>query len=148
MATTDLGDMQDRGKLDRAQRGGSIGLVLLIAVVLVGAAIGLLQVGRGNTSLYILILLAVLGTVGVFSLFALASGILRFAGQDTGDPLIKGLVDGAFDGILVTDAQRPRGLCQRGLYEPDRAPPTVPRSARSSGSSSAIRMCPKRSIGF
>jgi two-component system cell cycle sensor histidine kinase/response regulator CckA len=104
MATTDLGDMQDRSRLDRAQRGGSIGLVLLIAVVLVGAAIGLLQVGRGNTSLYILILLAVLGTIGVFSLFALASGILRFTGQDTGDPLIRGLVDGAFDGILVTDA--------------------------------------------
>ena len=103
MAATDLGDMQERGKLDRAQRGGSIGLVLLIAMVLVGAAIGLLQVGRGNTSLYILILLAILGTVGVFSLFALASGILRFAGQDTGDPLIKGLVDGAFDGVLVTD---------------------------------------------
>jgi two-component system cell cycle sensor histidine kinase/response regulator CckA len=103
MATTDLGDMQDRSRLDRAQRGGSIGLVLLIAVVLVGAAIGLLQVGRGNTSLYILIVLAGLGTVGVFALFALASGILRFSGQDTGDPLIKGLVDGAFDGILVTD---------------------------------------------
>jgi two-component system cell cycle sensor histidine kinase/response regulator CckA len=103
MATTDLGDMQERGKLDRAQRGGSIGLVLLIAVVLVGAAIGLLQVGRGNTSLYILILLAILGTIGVFSLFALASGILRFAGQETGDPLIRGLVDGAFDGVLVTD---------------------------------------------
>ena len=45
MAATDLGDMQERGKLDRAQRGGSIGLVLLIAMVLVGAAIGLLQVG-------------------------------------------------------------------------------------------------------
>ena len=47
--------------------------------------------------------LAVLATVGVFSLFALASGILRFAGGDTGNPLIKGLVDGAFDGIVVTD---------------------------------------------
>jgi two-component system cell cycle sensor histidine kinase/response regulator CckA len=100
MAATDLGEM----KLHRSQRGGSIGLVLLIAVVLVAAAVGLLQVGRGNTSLYILVLLAILGTVGVFSLFALASGILRFAGQENDDSAIRGLVDGAFDGILVTDA--------------------------------------------
>ncbi len=99
MASTDLGEM----KLHRSQRGGSIGLVLLIAVVLVAAAIGLLQVGRGNAALYILILLAVLGTVGVFSLFALASGILRFAGQESDNSETRGLVDGAFDGILVTD---------------------------------------------
>jgi two-component system cell cycle sensor histidine kinase/response regulator CckA len=100
MAAADLGEM----KLHRSQRGGSIGLVLLIAVVLVGAAVGLLQVGRGNAALYILILLAILGTVGVFSLFALASGILRFAGQESEGSEIRGLVDGAFDGILVTDA--------------------------------------------
>jgi two-component system cell cycle sensor histidine kinase/response regulator CckA len=99
MASTDLGEM----KLHRSRRGGSIGLVLLIAVVLVGAAVGLLQVGRGNTALYILILLAILGTVGVFSLFALASGILRFGARDSDDSEIRGLVDGAFDGILVTD---------------------------------------------
>ena len=95
MASTDLGEM----KLHRSQRGGSIGLVLLIAVVLVGAAVGLLQVGRGNAALYILILLALLGTIGVFSLFALAAGILRFAGQENNDSEIRGLVDGAFDGI-------------------------------------------------
>ena len=53
---------------------------------------------------YILALLAVLATVGVFALFALASGILRLAGKDGGNPLIKAVVDGAFDGILVTDA--------------------------------------------
>jgi two-component system cell cycle sensor histidine kinase/response regulator CckA len=99
MASTDLGEM----KLHRSQRGGSIGLVLLIAVLLVGAAVGLLQVGRGNAALYILILLAILGTVGVFSLFALASGILRFAGQETDNSELRGLVDGAVDGILVTD---------------------------------------------
>jgi two-component system cell cycle sensor histidine kinase/response regulator CckA len=100
MAAADLGEM----KLHRSQRGGSIGLVLLIAVVLVGAAVGLLQVGRGNAALYILVLLAILGTVGVFSLFALASGILRFAGRESEDSDIRGLVDGAFDGILVTDS--------------------------------------------
>jgi two-component system cell cycle sensor histidine kinase/response regulator CckA len=100
MASTDMGEM----KLHRSQRGGNIGFVLLIAVVLVGSAIGLLQVGRSHAATYILILLAILGTVGVFSLFALAAGILRFAGPDNDDSEIRGLVDGAFDGILVTDA--------------------------------------------
>jgi two-component system cell cycle sensor histidine kinase/response regulator CckA len=99
MTSADLGEM----KLHRSRRGGSIGLVLLIAVVLVGAAVGLLQVGRGNTALYILILLAILGTVGVFSLFALASGIMRFGTRESDDSGIRALVDGAFDGILVTD---------------------------------------------
>ncbi len=104
MAATDMSEMQDRGSVYRPQRGGSIGLVLLVAVALVGAAVGLLQVGRDDTSLYILVLLALLGTVGVFSLFALAAGILRFTGQESGDPVLKDLADGATDGILVTDA--------------------------------------------
>ena len=64
------------------------------------------MIGRANAEPYILALLAVLATVGVFSLFALAAGILRFAGKDRAIPLLKAVVDGAFDGILVTD---PRG---------------------------------------
>ena len=59
-------------------------MVLLVAIALVGAAVGLLLVGRGNAGPYILALLAFLAMVGVFSLFALATGILRVAGKDTG----------------------------------------------------------------
>ena len=40
--------------------GGSVGLVLLIAVVLVGAAVALMFIGRANAQPYILALLAVL----------------------------------------------------------------------------------------
>ena len=45
---------------------------------------------------------------GVFSLFALATGILRVAGKDTtgSSPMLKAVVDEAVDGLLVTD---PRG---------------------------------------
>ena len=80
-------------RIDRSQsgaRGGSIGMVLLVAVALVGAAVGLLLVGRGNASPYILALLALLAMVGVFSLFALATGILRVAGKDGGQPGAQG----------------------------------------------------------
>jgi two-component system, cell cycle sensor histidine kinase and response regulator CckA len=86
------------------QDAGSIGLVLLIAAVLVGAAIGLVVIGRGNAEPYILGLLAVFAMIGVFLLLALAAGLLRAGGKDAVGPLIKGLVDGAGDAILLTDA--------------------------------------------
>jgi two-component system cell cycle sensor histidine kinase/response regulator CckA len=86
-----------------APRGGSILLVLLVAVVLVAAAAGLVYVGREYAQTYILALLAVLGTIGVFALFALAAGILRFSGRERTNPLLKTVIDGGFDGIVVTD---------------------------------------------
>src|SRR5882757_7494330 len=95
----------------RASRGaGSIGLVLLVALLLVAAGAGLVFIGRANAEPYILGLLAMLAMVGVFLLFALAAGILRASGRETTSPLLKAVVDGAGEGILVTD---PRG---RVLY--------------------------------
>ena len=96
-----------RAPLDRStmtHAGGSIGLVLLIALLLVGAAGGLLFIGRANVQPYILAILAVLAMTGVFLLFALAAGILRATGRETGSPLLKDVVDSATEGILVTDA--------------------------------------------
>jgi two-component system cell cycle sensor histidine kinase/response regulator CckA len=87
-----------------AGRGGSIPLVLLVAGILVGAAAGIALIGRGDAEPYILVFLAVLATVGVFSLFALASGILHVGTAQTANPLIKSVLDGAFDGVIVTDA--------------------------------------------
>ena len=84
-------------------RGGSIVLVLLVAVLLVGAATAIVLIGGNNADPYILGFLAVLATVGVFSLFAFACGILRPSAAPTDRPLIKALVDGATDAIVVTD---------------------------------------------
>ena len=39
----------------------------------------------------------------MFSLFALAAGILRFSGREQTNPLLKAVVDDAVDGVLVTD---------------------------------------------
>jgi two-component system, cell cycle sensor histidine kinase and response regulator CckA len=86
-----------------AARTGSIVLVLLVAAILVAAATGFVVLGRGAAEPYILGFLAVLAAVGVFSLFALASGILRLPPAEAANPLIKSLVDDAFDGVLVTD---------------------------------------------
>jgi two-component system cell cycle sensor histidine kinase/response regulator CckA len=95
-----------RRAIDRsasASRTGSAILVLLVAAVLVAAAAGFVVLGRENAQPYILAFLAVLATIGVFSLFALATGILHLPAAAQANPLIKSLVDEAFDGILVTD---------------------------------------------
>jgi two-component system cell cycle sensor histidine kinase/response regulator CckA len=69
----------------------------------VAAATAVVVLGGSNTEPYILALLAVLATIGVFSLFAFACGIVRIPSADTANPLIKAVVDGASDGIVVTD---------------------------------------------
>ena len=100
MATQGLIEGQRPAAVDRSPdvgRGGSIGMVLLVAIALVGAAIGLLLVGRGNAGPYILALLAFLAMAGVFSMFALATGILRVAGKDTVHPMLKAVADEAVD---------------------------------------------------
>ena len=97
---------QERWAFDKSQsapRGGSVGMVLLVALLLVAAAGGVTYVGHDRAETYILGLLAVLGTIGVFALFALASGIMSLGGRERGSPMLKALADNAFDGIVVTD---------------------------------------------
>ena len=143
---TDTGESPKRGSVGGNARGGSAGMVLVVALALVGAAVGLMFVGRANTGNYILALLATLSTVGVFSLFALASGIIRFAGKNTGDPTIRAVVDNAFDGIVVTDAGGRVHLCQRRLSRRWSMPSMQRTCGRWNACSSATRMCRKRSI--
>jgi two-component system cell cycle sensor histidine kinase/response regulator CckA len=102
----DDGQVYGRQAFDISQsvpRSGSVVMVLLVAVLLVAAAAGLIYIGQDYAGTYILVLLAALGTVGVFALFAMASGIMRLSAKDQGNPLLKAVVDNAFDGILVTD---------------------------------------------
>src|SRR5580700_4388083 len=97
-----------RKAIDRSaatERGGSVMLVLLVAGMLVAAATAIVVLGRSNAEPYILAFLAVLATVGVFSLFALACGILRLSSTAAVSPLVKAVVDGAFDGVVVTDGE-------------------------------------------
>ena len=107
MTQQQLPDDSGRAPAERtrgSRGGGSIGLVLLIALMLVGAAGGLLLIGRDRAEPYIFALLAVLAMVGVFLLLALAAGILRTSGREAASPLLKAVVDHASEGILVTEA--------------------------------------------
>src|SRR5215468_1641652 len=82
MATQDLSE--SRKVAERGERAGSIGMVLLVALGLVGAAAGFSLIGRNEAQPYALALLLALAVIGVFSLFAGAAGVLRLAGRDAG----------------------------------------------------------------
>src|SRR5712672_3442386 len=86
-----------------ARRGGSIILVLLVAGGIVAVAIVLMTIGRAQAQPYILGLLAVLAMAGLFSLFAYAAGIIRFADRTADDPVKGRIADLAYDGLAVTD---------------------------------------------
>jgi two-component system, cell cycle sensor histidine kinase and response regulator CckA len=87
------------------RRGGSIVLVLLVAGGIVAAAVALMTLGRTQAQPYILGLLALLATVGLFNLFAYAAGIIRFADRAADDPVKGRIADQAYDGLAVTDAR-------------------------------------------
>lgn len=88
------------------RRGGSAILVLAVAGAVVAAAIAFMLLGRANAQPYVLGLLALLAIVGLFSLFAMAAGMIGMSDRTVENPLTRNLLDGAPDGIVVTD---PRG---------------------------------------
>ena len=89
---------------ERNEHRGSIALVLLVAAGLIVAAAGLMLVGRNQAGSYVMFLLAALGMIGVFSLFALAAGVLRISGRETSNSTLEHVVEHAPEGIVVTDA--------------------------------------------
>src|SRR5215472_10001146 len=86
-----------------AERGGSIAMVLLVAVALLAALSAVMTLGGRNAEQYTIAFLAVLASFGVFSLFAFACGILRLRAADRGNSLVKAVVDGASEAVVVTD---------------------------------------------
>ncbi|MBR0874526.1 PAS domain-containing protein [Bradyrhizobium tropiciagri] len=87
------------------RRGGSILLVLLIAAGIVAVAVWLMTIGRSQAQPYILGVLALLATVGLFNLFAFAAGIIRFSDRAIDDPVMGRIADHAQEGLVVTDSR-------------------------------------------
>lgn len=105
MTTDTDGDLRSSfaTPLEPARRSGSILLVLLVAGAIIAAAVAFMTLGRSQAQPYILALLALLAMVGVFTLFAFAAGIVRFADRHAEDPIMRPIADHAFDGLAVTD---------------------------------------------
>src|SRR5215218_8057528 len=92
--------------VDRSELPGHIGLLLLLAGVLVGAALGLSCFNVEQAQPLSLGLLALLAMAGVFFLFALAIGAVQFAGQGARNDLTKWMADTASEGLVVVDEGR------------------------------------------
>ncbi|WP_438344869.1 cell cycle histidine kinase CckA [Methylorubrum populi] len=91
------------GSIDRSERPGRVGLLLMLAGLLVGAAVGLSFVANEQAQPVILALLALLAMAGVFFLFALAIGALQLAGPASRDDITRAIVDAAPEGKLVVE---------------------------------------------
>src|SRR5919198_1634204 len=87
------------------RRSGSVALVFVVALAIVGAAVAFMLLGRVQAQPYILPLVVLLAAVGLFMVLALAAGMVQFADRTADDPIIRRVADGAFDGVVVTDAR-------------------------------------------
>ncbi len=92
-------------QVEPPRRSGSILLVLVVAAGIVAMAVAFMVLGRTQAQPYILGLLALLAMVGLFTLFAFAAGIVRFADRSSEDPVMRHIADQAFDGLAVTDGR-------------------------------------------
>jgi two-component system cell cycle sensor histidine kinase/response regulator CckA len=88
---------------DRSERDGSVGLVVLLALALAVAAVGLAVVSREMAEPFVLAVLAGLAVIGVFCLFAGAVGILHFGSRQARNDVTKAFVDNLPQGALIAD---------------------------------------------
>ncbi len=89
---------------DKTERDGSVGLVVLLALALAVAAVGLAMVSREMAEPFVLAILAGLAVVGVFCLFAGAVGILYFGQRHARNDVTKAFVDNLPQGALIADS--------------------------------------------
>ncbi|PVE23669.1 hybrid sensor histidine kinase/response regulator [Microvirga sp. KLBC 81] len=97
------GDMPKGSTIDRSDRPGHFGWVLLLAAVLAGAVLSLRYLGSEQAQPLILGLLAFFAMAGVFFLFAWAIGVIQFAGQTVRNDITKLMADTAGEGLAVID---------------------------------------------
>ena len=105
MVETDAGNTGSEPVVDRAEKTGSIGLLLALALGLVGAAVVLALMRREDAAIWVQILLGLLAVIGVFALFAGAIGLVRFGARRDGHPLSKAFLDTTGEGVVVTDRE-------------------------------------------
>ncbi len=89
--------------IDRTERTGSPGLVLLLAALLVGAAASFSFLPQDQAGRLTIGLLAFLAIVGVVGMFAYALGFLQPAGQSARNDVTKILADTSPEGLLITE---------------------------------------------
>ncbi len=102
MATQDLsGDYP--GALARGGRRGLMLRALAITAAILGLAAALWLTDSEQAEGFAVVLLVVLSAIGMFALLAALTGVLRVAAEDPTAALLREVLDGASEGIAVTD---------------------------------------------
>ncbi len=91
--------------IDRTERTGSPGLVLLLATLLVGAAASFSFLPPDQAGRLTIGLLAFLAILGVIGLFAFAVGFVQLAGPSARNDVTKIVADTSPEGLLVTEGE-------------------------------------------
>ena len=98
-----MSDTPISAAFDRTERTGSPGLVLLLAVLLVGTAAAFTLLPQAQAGRLTIGLLAFLAVVGVIALFAFAVGFVQLSGQAARNDITKLIADSGSEGLLVTE---------------------------------------------
>lgn len=86
---------------DRTDRDGSIGLIVLLGLGVAFGAVSIAMLSRDTAEPFVLAVLAGLAIVGVFSLFAGAAGLLRFAERAPKNDFTQAYADNLPNGALI-----------------------------------------------
>src|SRR5450432_3656954 len=100
-----MNPLPTRATIDHTDRGANPGLLVVLAICLLGiiAIFSFLPTGQGAKVLFWLITLLAIG--GVFSILMFTFGILQLSGQSARNDTTKAIADGNPDGLIVTDSQ-------------------------------------------
>ncbi|WP_342361538.1 cell cycle histidine kinase CckA [Terrarubrum flagellatum] len=90
--------------IDRSDKRGSLGLLLLIAGVIVGVGVAAAFLAGDQVRVLIVGVLSMLAMIGVASLFGFAIGLFTTSWRSSRSDLTKAIVDSSKEAILVTDA--------------------------------------------
>ncbi len=101
---TDESSNQNPVPIDRSERQGHIGIVLLLTVVIMAAIVLLRYLNGAQAQVFIFWLLAVFAAIGVFCAFAFAVGVLQLSGRAQRNDLTRTMADSASEGLLAVEA--------------------------------------------
>jgi two-component system, cell cycle sensor histidine kinase and response regulator CckA len=100
-----MSDISLGSPIDKSDKQGNALLVLLLAVLVVGALAASLYLSEEGRTHFLLWFLTGFATIGLLGLFLLAIGILQVAGRGARNDLTKLITDTSQQGLLVTDTE-------------------------------------------
>jgi two-component system, cell cycle sensor histidine kinase and response regulator CckA len=98
-------DISLSNPIDKSHKQGNALLVILLAILLVGALAASLYLSEEGRAHFMLWFLTGLAGIGLLGLFLFAIGTFQIAGRGARNDLTRLVVDGSHQGILVTDTE-------------------------------------------